>query len=110
VESKVNEVDQKVDGLTSVVTETRIHVAEMRGKLDVLPQLVDAVRDAADRVQEREHVRVMTDIQVDGAQKLEAVKTGGFAKRSRWKIAVEFAKLLGVVAGAGGAMELIHWL
>lgn len=72
--ARLERLEDKHDETRRDVADLRAVVGRIEGKLDVLPQLVEAVKDAADRVQEREHLRVVTEIQVDGATKLGGVK------------------------------------
>lgn len=50
-------LERKHDDLAKVVNETNVTVANMSGKLDVLPELVSMVREQADRAVERQDKR-----------------------------------------------------
>lgn len=51
---RLAKLEDKHDALVRDVTETRVIVGEMSGKLEVLPQLVSMVRQQADRAERRQ--------------------------------------------------------
>lgn len=99
-DERIGRLEEKHDALHSTLTETRIVVAEMSGKLDVLPQLVDAVRGMADRSAAREHVTFTAQVDVDKARQLDNID----AKKDKRKLYMQIA---GAVLGGGVLMKLL---
>jgi hypothetical protein len=71
--TRISRLEQKHDDLAKSVGETREIVAEMSGKLDVLPSLVDAVKGMAERASTREHVTFTAQVDVDKARQLDSI-------------------------------------
>jgi uncharacterized coiled-coil protein SlyX len=59
---RLSRLETKHDELRDVVTEMRVEVSGMSGKLDVLPSLVSAVRDSVKSSQQREHVADLDEL------------------------------------------------
>lgn len=102
-DERIERLEVKHDSLVKVVTETRLEVANMSGKLDVLPELVDAVRATAERTAQREHVTFTAQVDVDRAKALDGVEE----KKDRRQLAY---KIAGGIAGGGVLIEILHRL
>lgn len=114
VQIDVAEVKSEVVEAKKDVATIKVDVAEMRGELKHLPKLVDAVQDAVRQVSQREHVKLtasvevekaeqLAEVQVDTAQKLDAID----ARKQRRRLVLQVVGLLGA---GGGLAELAHWL
>jgi len=102
-DTRIARLEDKHDALVAVVGEMGQALGRVEGKLDVLPQLVDAVKDASDRAQQREHVTFTAQVEVDKAAKLDVID----ARRQRRQLVLKVVGLL----GAGGVVaEVAHWL
>lgn len=102
-DARLTRLEEKHDNLVSVVGELRQTVGEVSGKLDILPQLVTAVKDASDRVQQREHVTFTAQVEVDKATKLDVID----AHKQRRQLAL---KVIGLLGAGGVVAEVAHWL
>jgi hypothetical protein len=67
LEDKHDKLDTKVDGIAQ-------NVAEMRGELRVLPELVSVVRNVADRAAAREHVTFTAQVDVEKERAVAGVR------------------------------------
>ena len=70
---RLERLEDKHDRLDSIVSSMGAAVGRIEGQLMVLPQLVEAVRDNADRANQREQVTFTASVEVDKAQKLGRV-------------------------------------
>lgn len=89
---RIGRLETKHDELAQVVTEMRVEVASMSGKLDVLPRLVDAVQSATEQAASREQSKREDDLDE--------------RKNTRERV----TKVIAFVLGGGFLMELIHRL
>lgn len=97
---RISRLEEKHDELVKEVTETRLEVAAMSGKLEVLPRLVDLVEKAADA----QHLTFTAKVEVDKAEKLDAID----ARKAKRQL---IAKVAGLAAVAGAALgKLLHML
>lgn len=70
---RIERLEDKHDELVGVVGELRQTVGEVSGKLDVLPDLIQAVRDSTERSAQREHVTFTAQVGVDTAKQIDKV-------------------------------------
>jgi len=70
---RLERLEDKHDETRRDVADLRESVGRVEGKLDVLPQLVAAVKEASDRANQREQVTFTASVEVDKAQKLGRV-------------------------------------
>lgn len=96
-------LEVKHDELANAVGETRVAVARVEGQLEVLPELVTEVRDAARIAREREHIRDVSIINVEQAKQLDRVE----ARRDWRKLVVA---LVSSAVGGGLLWEAIKHL
>lgn len=92
-EKRIERLEDKHDKLVTVVTEMRVEVAEMSGKLEVLPDLVQAVQQSTIRAREREHVTFTAQVDLDKAKGLDVISAG--AAKREW-----ITQLLKIIGGA----------
>lgn len=103
VPDRITRLEEKHDALVKEVSDTRREVANMAGKLEVLPELVRVVRDTAERTAQREDVAHAARVDVDKAKQLDALDA---AKAKRWL----YAKIAAALLGTGVLTKLLaHW-
>ena len=71
--ARLERLEDKHDETRRDVADLRAVVGRIEGKLDVLPQLVEAVQASAERANQREQVTFTASVEVDKAQKLGKV-------------------------------------
>lgn len=95
-------LEDKHDALVKEVTETRVSVAGINGKLEVLPKLMTVVQGIAERSAEREQITFTAKAVVE----TEREKTELHVRRSKWELAAKavaaVGAALGMIAAAAG--------
>ena len=71
--ARLERLEDKHDETRRDVADLRAVVGRIEGKLDVLPQLVEAVQASAERANQREQVTFTASVEVDKAQKIGKV-------------------------------------
>ena len=71
--ARLERLEDKHDETRRDVADLRAVVGRIEGKLDVLPQLVEAVQASAERANQREQVTFTASVEVDKAQKLGGI-------------------------------------
>ncbi len=89
---RIGRLETKHDELAKVVTETRVLVGEMNGKLEVLPELISIVRTSADHAAERERM-TLADTHDGRATRRKAL-----------------LQIIGAVLGGGVLAKILHAL
>lgn len=105
---RLERLEDKHDETRRDVADLRESVGRIEGKLDVLPQLVEAVQKSADRANQREQVTFTASVEVDKAKKLDDIKAVDDVRtttRMKWELA---GKVLALLAGGGVIGEIIH--
>ena len=114
----VSEVRSDVKGLSGQVSDMRAAVSGAVGKLDgqekLLTETLSIVKKTHDREADREHVTFTATVDVDRAKELAKVDVDREqqldtidAKKKRREVIL---KGLGLVAGGGGLIEVLHQL
>jgi hypothetical protein len=121
---RLDRLEVKHDSLDAVVTETRVAVGRIEGKLEVLPKLVSIIETAAQARNEREHVTFTSQVSVDTAReqaKIEVEKAGNLSKleisqakeldliKARQVRRKRNAKIVGSVIGLVTSWEIMKW-
>jgi hypothetical protein len=89
---RLERLEDKHDGLVGSVTRIEVSVAEMRGELKILPDLVDALKGAASASSQRETITVTTKAEVSKAGALDSIEA---RKWTREQIGKVIAGLIG---------------
>lgn len=107
IQQRIAHVEIRLDDLKGAVdarlNSLEVGVANMSGKLDVLPELISVVRQSADRAAQREHVTFTAKVDVDKAQQLDAIDSRK-DKRKLWAV------IVGAVFSGAGIGKLLHEL
>ena len=124
-EQRLERLEDKHDELVEIVTDTRLTVSKIEGKLDVLPELVSVVKGMATAREQREHVTFTAQVEVDQARKIaeiEKEKDTAVAekkaelddrldkKKSRRKLWIKILSGAGVLVAGGIIHTIIHAL
>lgn len=106
IERNQDELRREMKIMRSDVNKVQVAVADISGQMKVVPDLVEAMKDATSAMRLRDHVTLTAKVEVDKAEKLAEVKVGeakkidnvqaGAAKRE-W-ITKGFALLSSIVA------------
>lgn len=72
--ARLERLEDKHDETRRDVADLREAVGRVEGKLEVLPQLLEAVQASAERANHREQVTFTASVEVDKAQKIGKVK------------------------------------
>lgn len=95
-DERIERLEEKHDRLERAVTETRVIVGELNGKLEVLPQLVSMVRQTVERAVARQ----------DADHNAQVLDDLDARKHRRQRI----TQVLGLVLSGGVVVEILHWL
>ena len=124
-ELRLERLEDKHDELVTIVTDTRLTVSKIEGKLDVLPELVSVVKGIATAREQREHLKFTAQVEVDQARELAEIekdKDTAVAekkaelddrldkKKSRRKLWIKILSGVGVLIAGGIVHTIIHSL
>ena len=101
-DERIGRLEQKHDQLAQEVGGVRVEVAKMSGKLEVLPQLVDAVKEVGKHANEREHIRLTAQVDIDKANAKDVID----GRRSRRLL---IAKVVLAVLGVVTSVEFVRY-
>lgn len=94
---RLERLEDKHDETRRDVADLRAVVGKIDGKLDVLPQLVEAVKENADRVIQREQVTFTASVEVDKAKRIGDVKAKLLDKELGLKLAAIGSTIAAIV-------------
>lgn len=100
-------IEERLDETARTANATAVAVAGMAGELKVLPELVDMIKQSADRANQREHVTFTAQVDVDKAGRLATIADTADSRRARRKL---IGTVVAGIIGSGGIGALIHYL
>ena len=111
---RFRKLEEKADEHGERLGKVEQTVADINGQMKIFPRLVDTMEASIKALQNREHVTLTAQVEIDKARQLDAIDAGkdnrkdtmSARKTRRWLVAKVVA---GVVAVASSG-AFLHWL
>lgn len=114
IKAVVGDMQDDVKTIGGKAIALEVTVARMDGKLDILPELVDTVRESARLAQQREHLTLTKQLEVTTARELSRVQIDSEQALdvldARKKRRLFWLGVVGLFAAGGAGFELVRWL
>jgi hypothetical protein len=106
-DQRIGRLEEKHDRLDRIVGDIRADVSETKGKVSLLPKLIDESLRAVNDMRAREHVTFTAQVDVDRAKTVATIEDAADATRARRE---RVTKIVGGVIALLSSGALLHWL